>query len=112
MGHPVGRKRWNGGGKRGVYRHATNGERGVKPHPSTKPEPLMSELLMDFTDVGELILDPFCGSGTTLAAAKKLGRKAIGIEREEKYCEVAARRLSIRFENIDGGLFAGENHVA
>lgn len=60
-------------------------------HPSPKPLRAMTWLVSRFD--GELILDPFMGSGTTLRAAKDLGRRAIGIELEERYCEIAARRL-------------------
>ena len=92
-----GRMKWNGGGKRGFYIHnvnsfgrLTNG----RPHPTQKPLTLMTELVSLFTDPGETILDPLMGSGTTLRAAKDLGRKAIGIEIEERYCEIAAKRLA------------------
>ena len=61
-------------------------------HPAAKPVELMRYLLWKVG--GETILDPFMGSGTTLRAAKDLGRKAIGIEIEERYCEVAAKRLA------------------
>lgn len=60
-------------------------------HPTQKPERLMRALVL-MTD--GMVLDPFMGSGTTLVAAKSLGRRAIGIEIEERYCEVAARRCS------------------
>jgi hypothetical protein len=65
-------------------------------HPSPKPECLMSWLVDELSEPGETILDPFMGSGTTLRAAKDLGRRAIGIEIEERYCEIAAKRLSQR----------------
>jgi DNA modification methylase len=92
--HPIGRSGWNGGGRHGVFIVPKNDNNGQPaPHPTTKPHRLMQQLIGLFTDQGEIILDPFMGSGTTLLAAKQLRRKAIGIEIEEKYCEIAARRL-------------------
>lgn len=64
---------------------------GNKLHPTEKPISLMTQLIE--CNIGEIILDPFMGSGTTLRASKDLQRKAIGIEIEEKYCEIAAKRL-------------------
>jgi hypothetical protein len=61
-------------------------------HPTQKPQAVMIWTL-GFVR-GDVILDPFMGSGTTLVAAKALGRKAIGIEIEERYCEIAAQRCS------------------
>jgi len=63
-------------------------------HPVEKPLPLIRYLIQKFTRVDETILDPFMGSGTTLRAAKDLGRRAIGIEIEERYCEIAVKRLA------------------
>ncbi len=63
-------------------------------HPTGKPLPLVAKLMRAGSDESALVLDPFMGSGTTLRAAKDLGRRAIGIEIEEKYCEIAAKRLS------------------
>ena len=62
-------------------------------HPTQKPERLLKTFIAHTTDASGLVLDPFMGSGSTLRAAKDLGRRAIGIEIEERYCEIAARRL-------------------
>lgn len=71
-----------------------------KQHPTQKPIELM-QWCLGFAPDARVILDPFMGSGTTLRAAKDLGRKAIGIELEERYCEIAARRLSQEAMNLE-----------
>jgi DNA modification methylase len=63
-------------------------------HPTQKPLALMGWCIQKVSHPGETILDPFMGSGTTLRAAKDLGRRCIGIEIEERYCEIAAKRLA------------------
>ena len=63
-------------------------------HPCAKPMPWMRWLVNHVTEEGEVVLDPFAGSGTTLRAAKDLGRRAIGVEISEAYCEIAVRRLA------------------
>ena len=66
---------------------------GFKAHSTQKPEALLYRILLASSNVGDVILDPFFGSGTTGAAAKKLGRHWIGIEREAKYIRVAQKRI-------------------
>lgn len=96
----------------GVFRHAVinckmnaqiNRDEYTK-HPTQKPIKLIERIVRRFTEKENTILDPFMGSGTTLVAAKNLGRKAIGIEIEEKYCEIAVKRL--RQEVLDFGASA------
>ena len=104
---------YTGGRKKGQRRHA-NGEfvRHSDPgfgsdvfianveigterygHPTPKPMALMRDIITRVGTDAAFILDPFCGSGTTLRAAQEVGRRAIGIEIEERWCEAAARRL-------------------
>ena len=75
-----------------------------REHPTQKPLALLRWCLGFFPKAGT-VLDPFMGSGTTLVACKQLGRRCIGIELEEKYCEIAARRLS-------QGMLFGQDELA
>ena len=69
-------------------------ERGEKAHPTQKPEALLHRVILAGTKPGDLVLDPFFGSGTTGAVAKRLGRRYIGLEREESYAELARKRIA------------------
>ncbi len=68
-------------------------ENGDKAHPTQKPEALLHRVILSASRVGDVILDPFFGTGTTGAAAKRLGRHFIGIERDEGYAKVAEKRI-------------------
>jgi site-specific DNA-methyltransferase (adenine-specific) len=82
---------WNGGGSHGNYISPLATATG---HPTPKPLAMVTSFVERFTNHGDLILDPFAGGGTTLLAARNMGRKVIGIEMDEKYCELIANRLS------------------
>ena len=62
-------------------------------HPTQKPEYLLERIILASTEEGQVILDPFCGSGTTGVEAVKYGRKFIGIDVSEKYMEISKKRL-------------------
>lgn len=68
-------------------------EKKAGKHPTQKPEYLLERIIRASTEEGMLVLDPFCGSGTTGVAARKLGRKFIGLEMQEDYIKISRRRL-------------------
>lgn len=88
-----GHARWNAGGKRGVYTHQCNPPSRHGGHPTEKPVALMSELVTDFTNPGDTVLDPFMGSGATGIACVRRGRRFIGIEQNPEYFEMACERI-------------------
>lgn len=89
-----GRMRWNGGGHHAVYEcNIAHQNYRLSDNPTAKPIPLIAQLMKHYSDIGDLIFDPFAGNGTTLAVAKLLGRRAVGIERNEAQCEALAKWL-------------------
>jgi len=77
----------------GMLQEQMGDKKEVRTHPTQKPLALMSWCLSLAGDDAKTVLDPFAGSGTTGRACKDLGRKCVMIEREERYCEIAARRM-------------------
>lgn len=96
------RSDWNISICSGNERLKSNGE---KAHSTQKPEELLYRIILSTSNPGDIILDPFMGSGTTGAIAKKLGRKFIGFEKEEKYIKVANERIKkvkpIQLDNLE-----------
>jgi site-specific DNA-methyltransferase (adenine-specific) len=86
-------------------------------HPTQKPEKLIAKLILASSNPGDVILDPFLGSGTTSVVAKKLGRSYVGIEIDEKFCCLAEKRIQLADEDdgIQGyqdGVFWERNTLA
>nr|PZN80002.1 MAG: hypothetical protein DIU57_14535 [Pseudomonadota bacterium] len=99
-----GRMKWNGGGRPAVWTGPAKGSGVKREHPTQKPLWLMEALVRDFTDPGEVIVDPFAGSGTTGVACKRLGRGFIGWERDPKYHAIAERRIRDAKEQLEIGM--------
>ena len=87
-----GRSKWNGGGKQGFWEQRKYERNRI--HPAQKPLELMVRLLEDFSRPGELILDPYAGSATTLVAAERTGRRSLGWERDPETYAAAVARLT------------------
>jgi site-specific DNA-methyltransferase (adenine-specific) len=86
-------------------------------HPTQKPEKIMAKLLLASSKAGDVVLDPFLGSGTTAVVAKKLARSFVGIEGDKKYCCIAQKRLALAEQNHDiqgysNGVFWERNSLA
>lgn len=83
-------------------------------HPTQKPEKLLAKLILASSDMGDVVFDPFVGSGTTAVVAKKLNRNYLGIEREKKYVALTMKRLEMAdndqtIQGYDNGIFKSRN---
>src|SRR5262245_7856189 len=103
IAHRPGKKRWNGGGRPAVWTFGTCKGDKRPNHPCPKPLDLMSALVAAFSDPGELVLDPFAGSGQTGVAALRFGRRFVGWELDPGFHALAADRLAETREQM--GLF-------
>jgi DNA modification methylase len=86
-------------------------------HPTQKPEKLLAKIILASTNKGDLVFDPFVGSGTTAVVAKKLGRKYVGVEIDEVYCSLALKRLDIaetdkKIQGYEDGVFWERNTLS
>ena len=100
--HRPGRKRWNRGGCAAYWDNPKSaGDDRYGGHPTPKPVDLMVDLINAFTDPDELVVDPFCGSGTTGVACMRLNRRFIGIEKEAEYADLTRRRLEAEQHGSD-----------
>jgi site-specific DNA-methyltransferase (adenine-specific) len=85
-------------------------------HPTQKPEKLLAKIVLASSNAGDLVLDPFAGSGTTAVVARKLGRRYVGIELDETFCCLAEKRLAIAeddnsIQGYDGEFFWERNSL-
>lgn len=86
------RPQWHGGGRSGVFRGRV--VKGHGRHPTQKPDSLVRELIELFTGPGDLVIDPFAGSGVVLRVAREIGRRAIGVEQDRRWCDRAVENLA------------------
>jgi site-specific DNA-methyltransferase (adenine-specific) len=97
----AGHSRWNGGGRRNVFKHPTNGRDRHGEHATEKSLSLMKEITELFTNPGDNILDPFMGSGTTGVACAKMGRAFVGIEKDRRYFDISCERIEAAYRQAD-----------
>ena len=104
--HAKGKKRWNGGGKAGHYKgpniRNNEGDSGwdLRVHETQMPLWLARELVADFTEPGELVWDPYCGSATIGVACLQMGRRYLGHEMQQRYVDVSVERLTAAAQGL------------